>query len=210
MNITHPELVKALLKPGQAIVDSLTPIKADALHNAVGVSGEAGELSRAVMLAIDLGVKDGTLDTLDRKNTVEELGDLCFYFEGLCQNYGITNYGFDYSTRVEIGSEPHLKLATACLHLEACAATVLDIVKKEVIYEKPRDRLRVEIVLDELRDALCNFGRICNSYGYSCLGDDITHDEVLAGNIAKLSVRYGKLTYSDEAAQARADKPEGE
>jgi uncharacterized protein YabN with tetrapyrrole methylase and pyrophosphatase domain len=35
----------------------------------------------------------------------------------------------------------------------------------------------------------------------------ITREETLKANIEKLSVRYGK-TYSNEAAQARADKAE--
>lgn len=207
MNITHPELVKALLKPGQAIVDSLNPLRADALHNAVGISGEAGELSKAVMLAINLGREDGTIDTLDRANIVEELGDLHFYLEGLRQNYrGMSTPGFDYTPPSVINHEPHLKLAMTCLYLESSAADVLDAVKKEVIYEKPRDYDKIASSIAHLENSIREFGSICNAYGYACLGDMITHEEVIAHNIAKLSVRYGKLTYSNEAAQERADK----
>lgn len=114
--INHPELVAALVKPGQDIIDSLTPAKAHLWHMASCVPSEAGELFDAVKKHViyDKG--------LDRENVVEELGDLEFYMEGL-------------------------------------------------------------------RAAL-----------------NITREECLAANIAKLSKRYVGLTYSDQSAQERADK----
>lgn len=84
MNITHPELVAALAKPGADIVATLTPEDAHALHMAVGVAGEAGELLDAVKKAAIYS------KPIDRENVVEELGDLEFYMEGLRQGYGIT------------------------------------------------------------------------------------------------------------------------
>jgi NTP pyrophosphatase (non-canonical NTP hydrolase) len=80
----HSELVAALKKPGQAIIDSLTPEKADAWHMASCTPSEAGELFDAVKKWV-LYEKP-----IDRKNVVEELGDLEFYMEGLRQNLGIT------------------------------------------------------------------------------------------------------------------------
>lgn len=114
--ITHPELVTALAKPGADIVASLTAGDAHALHMAVGISGEAGELLDAV--------KKATIyrKPIDRENVIEEMGDLEFYMEGLRQ------------------------------------------------------------------------------------GLDITREEVLAHNIAKLSKRYSSGSYSDKHAQERADK----
>lgn len=112
----HSELVRALVKPGEKIVDSMTAIGADLLHMAVGVSGEAGELLDAVKKHVIYN------KPIDLENIVEELGDLEFYMEGLRQNLGITR------------------------------------------------------------------------------------EETLTANIAKLSVRYAGLTYSDQAAQDRADK----
>lgn len=116
MNITHPELVAALIKPGSVIAANITANEADMLHMAVGVSGEAGELLDAV--------KKATIykKPIDRENVIEELGDLEFYMEGLRQNLGITR------------------------------------------------------------------------------------QETLDANVAKLSVRYAGLTYTDAAAQQRADK----
>lgn len=114
--MTHPELVKALAKPGANIAYQLTPANAHILHMAVGVCGEAGELIDAVKKAAIYN------KPIDRENVIEELGDLEFYMEGLRQGLGIAR------------------------------------------------------------------------------------EETIAANIAKLSVRYSALTYSDEAAQARADK----
>lgn len=82
--MTHSELVKALVKPGQEIIDSLTPEKVDTLHMAVGVSGEAGELLDAVKKYVVYN------KTLDFENVVEELGDLEFYMEGLRQRLNIS------------------------------------------------------------------------------------------------------------------------
>ncbi len=114
--ISHPDMVKALVKDGEDIIVSLTPASAHAWHMATGVAGEAGELLDAVK-------KHAIYNKpLDRANVIEELGDLEFYMEGLRQGLGISR------------------------------------------------------------------------------------EETLAGNIAKLSVRYAGLQYSDAAAQARADK----
>lgn len=84
MNITHPELVAALAKPGADIVATLTSEDAHALHMAVGIAGESGELLDAVKKAAIYR------KPIDRENVVEELGDLEFYMEGLRQGYGIT------------------------------------------------------------------------------------------------------------------------
>jgi len=83
-NVKHEEMVTALVKPGQDIIDSLTPGKANLLHMAVGVSGESGELLDAVKKCVVYN-KD-----LDRENVIEELGDLEFYLEGIRQELKIT------------------------------------------------------------------------------------------------------------------------
>lgn len=82
--LEHAEMVAALKKSGDQIVSELTGQAADALHMAVGVSGEAGELLDAVK-RYAIYVKP-----LDRENVVEELGDLEFFMEGLRQNVGIS------------------------------------------------------------------------------------------------------------------------
>jgi len=83
-NITHPELVAALAKPGDAILKSLTAEKCHTLHMAIGISGEAGELLDAIKKHVFYEKE------IDRDNVVEELGDLAFYIEGLATSLGIT------------------------------------------------------------------------------------------------------------------------
>jgi len=78
------KMVGALIKPGADIVRSLTPGRANALHMAVGVSGEAGELLDAVKKYV---IYDKPVDS---ENIIEELGDLEFYMQGLRAVFGIT------------------------------------------------------------------------------------------------------------------------
>jgi len=80
----HQIMVGDLVKPGEDIKKSLTPLKCGILHMAVGISGEAGELLDAIKKRV---IYD---KTLDRENVIEELGDLEFYMEGLRQELNIT------------------------------------------------------------------------------------------------------------------------
>lgn len=76
------------------------------------------------------------------------------------------------------------------------AGELLDAVKKAAVYNKPLDRANVveelgdlEFYMEGLRD-----------------GAGITREETLKANITKLSKRYAAGRYSDQQAQARADK----
>jgi NTP pyrophosphatase (non-canonical NTP hydrolase) len=82
--VSYEVFVAALVKPGGAILSTLTDSKVDAWHNATGVSGEAGELLDAIKKYVVYN------KPLDRVNVVEELGDLEFYMEGLRQSLDIT------------------------------------------------------------------------------------------------------------------------
>lgn len=84
IEIKFEEMVAALAKSGDAIVQELTGTDAHVLHMAIGISGEAGELLDAI--------KKGAIyrKDFDRENIVEELGDLEFYMEGMRQGFGIT------------------------------------------------------------------------------------------------------------------------
>lgn len=75
----YAHMVDCLVKPGNEILESLTPNKVNVLHMAVGVVGEAGELSEAIKKYVVYN------KPLDRENLIEELGDLEFYLEGLRQ-----------------------------------------------------------------------------------------------------------------------------
>lgn len=82
--MTHPELVKALVKPGKSILESTTPVKADLTHMALGVAGEAGEI-------VDC-IKKYTIynKELDMQNLIEELGDMEFFLERIRQILNVT------------------------------------------------------------------------------------------------------------------------
>ena len=185
--ITHPELVAALAKSGQAIMDEMTPQAMHCLHMAVGVSGEVGELCQAFEQA-------GASGNLDMDNLIEELGDLEFYLEGLRQGLRLTRADVDavYVPKVS-GAIP---LEGLVIH----AANLLDLVKKYSIYVKPVD---MPNIMNELR-AL----DLCMSGIYSDGGLDSAM--VLQRNIDKLTVRYSSGSYSNQQAQTRADKPAGE
>ena len=84
MGITHPELVKALAKPGADIVATLTAEDAHSLHMVVGIAGEAGELLDAIKKAVIYR------KPLDRDNVVEEIADIRFYLAGLMNALNIS------------------------------------------------------------------------------------------------------------------------
>lgn len=83
-NIIFEEMVMALVKKGQDILNEMTPEQADLLHMGVGVSGESGELLDAIKKHTIYG------KPLDRENVIEELGDIEFYMERVRQLIGVS------------------------------------------------------------------------------------------------------------------------
>ena len=75
-------MVHSLAKPGIDITPS--PKQLELWHMATGVSGEAGELLDAIKKHVIYS------KPLDRRNVIEELGDLEFYMEGVRQAIGIS------------------------------------------------------------------------------------------------------------------------
>lgn len=182
--ITHSELVKALVKPAKQIVMHMSEFDADLWHGATGVAGEAGELLEAVV---------GVPDDNTRNLVVEELGDLEFYMEQVRQRTGLSRD--DSIDNNEDSYDEDLALDFAALvAIQACA--VLDTVKKTVIYNKPLDLALLARNLRDLDSAMLSVRQHYN----------VSRDEVLAYNVDKLMKRYASLTYSDSAAQLRADK----
>lgn len=82
--ITHRELVAALIKSGEQICNDLTPTDCKLIHSSMGISGESGELLDAVKKAVIYR------KPIDRDNIVEELGDLEFFMQDLRATLGIT------------------------------------------------------------------------------------------------------------------------
>ncbi len=78
------------------------------------------------------------------------------------------------------------------------AGELLDAVKKYVIYNKPLDR---ENIIEELGDLEFYMEQMRQAI-------DIDREDVIYSNMFKLSERYKSLTYSDQAANDRADKEE--
>lgn len=84
MSITHAEMVRKLVKPGVEICEFMSPWQAHMIHMAMGIAGEAGEIIDAVKKNVIYG------KILDEKNILEELGDIMFYIQGICQEMDIT------------------------------------------------------------------------------------------------------------------------
>lgn len=76
----HQEMVRALVKPGEEILKTLTAEKVDLLHAALGMANEIGELVGAVKGHVIYG------KPLDMPNVIEEVGDLEFYFQQFREN----------------------------------------------------------------------------------------------------------------------------
>jgi NTP pyrophosphatase (non-canonical NTP hydrolase) len=80
--------------------------------------------------------------------------------------------------------------------VETEAGELLDAIKKVAIYGKEVDRANV---IEELGDLEFYMEGIRQNL-------DITREETIAANIAKLTARYPERIYRDKDAVARADK----
>lgn len=186
----HAAMVDQLMKPGQAILSDLTPIKAERLHMAVGFMGEVTELASAIE-NLALYESDEEYDAI-LDNLKEELGDCEFYLEGLCQTYGVER----------IQPNPDLiensRNLQNLIHLVIAAGDILDLVKKEVIYNK----------VIEVGGAL--FMATTQLRALYLFYPEVTAEEARAANITKLltgdKARFKAGSYSNQAAQDRADK----
>ena len=85
--MNHSALVKNLAKPGQDIINELTPEKAHLLHMAACIPEEAGEIYGAIKKHIFYN-KPLTLEM--RTKIINEMGDLEFYLEGLRQGLDLS------------------------------------------------------------------------------------------------------------------------
>jgi hypothetical protein len=151
-----------------------------ALHCAIGLAGEVGELVE------------------DHKNTYEELGDIEFYMQALRNHYGVSRAHI-LTSKVPPASAtalPSERLTIAC-------GEICDVIKREYVYNKPRD-------VQALISACSGFEAALREYRSFYLTLDKSPEEhrqaIIQANAEKLSQRYVSLRYSDEAAIARADK----
>lgn len=88
------------------------------------------------------------------------------------------------------------------LHMSGCiceeAGEIFGKIKKHVFNNKP---FNLEGLIEELGDLEFYLEGLRQ-------GAKITREEILEGNIAKLTKRYSEGSYSDKAANERADKNE--
>jgi hypothetical protein len=170
---TYPEMIKRLFKlmpEGQ--YSSL-------MHAAVGMSGEAGEL----------------LCVNNRKNILEECGDLEFYMEAADQqmeNHTQHEVIFDHRAS-------NLQLGNVLQNIVTLTSDFLDGVKKAWVYGKSPDFDKLHSVMAMLRMNL--------DFLYSVIGTDFP--EVLELNQIKLIGPEGRFRsgfYSDSEAVERNDK----
>lgn len=145
----------------------------DLLHAAVGLIGEVVEL----------------IESTDRENFDEELGDCCFYLQHAWLAFEKSNLMFKLIRQVP-AAEARLRLDALLHH----SADFLNLMKKAWVYGKGLDSLNIGQVLFSIESVLND---ICDAGG-----DKIA---VLHKNYCKLLARYPN-GYSDAAAQARADK----
>lgn len=87
------------------------------------------------------------------------------------------------------------------------AGELLDAVKKHVFYNKPLDIANVIEESGDLDFYEEGLRQVLNKF-FSNVG--LLRETFLEGNIQKLDKRYHTGNYSDQQAQARADKPEGQ
>jgi hypothetical protein len=184
--VPYPEFVDRLAKSGEDILSSLTPFKCQLMHAAIGVAGEALELLDAVHMRRDD-------EPIDMENFVEELGDLEFFLEHM---RALVKIDHALVAQLVSDSPSTLTLAETISVLSAISGTLLDAVKKHVIYNKALDTTVVLTCLSSMEQVLVRLRSVA----------DLDREGVLDANRVKLGKRYKDLTYSDAEAQARADK----
>lgn len=177
----HEKMVEGLVKPGNVILTQLTPDDCHLWHMATGLMGEAVELQQAI-------IKN------DLDNFIEEGGDSCFYQTAL-----FLIFKLEYHDEEDKTPSVQANLSAIDDYLKTCGE-ILDLVKKSIIYRK---KLEIDKFSDLLIDSKGILRDIASCYTLS-IGTFLDH------NYAKLGKRYKGHKYSDEQAQARKDKHEGD
>lgn len=162
-------------------LDDITgiPNSGSLIHATIGMMGEYVELAGAS----------------SRKNIIEELGDLDFYWTAARSVFILMGARWDF----ESIPRASMSYEHALISLRNHTGEMLDLAKKMFIYSKaiPPDRfffsmMQINHRIEDICDTLAT-----------------TREAVRITNVEKLKLRY-PTGYSDQAAQARADKKEGE
>ncbi len=81
--MNYNDFVASITKPGQDILMSLDPRKANLMHMAMLLSGEAGELLDCIKKHVIYDKK------LDYDNLIEEMGDIEFALQALRNHFAV-------------------------------------------------------------------------------------------------------------------------
>lgn len=163
----YAKLVSELKKPGLLICEEMTPFKADLLHMAIGIMGEVVEFESAP----------------NHDNVLEELGDICFFLEGIRQI-------------IKVPDDQYSDIDPVSLIHDS--AELLDLVKKVCIYNKP--------LLSVLPGIVRQIATVDKLLTDSIIYYRLTENQVVEANMAKLQKRYASGSYSNKQAIERADK----
>lgn len=125
IEISHPELVSSLAKPGADILASLTPEKCNLLHHASNLAGEVGEIWDAVKKHI---YYEGPPP--DVENIKEEAGDLLFYLQGLLAHFGLTMEECKEGNIAKLSKRYADGYSNAAAHARADKASAFDLTKE--------------------------------------------------------------------------------
>ena len=198
IQIEQFKMVKNLAKPGEAIVETLTPRKAHLYHMTTALFGEAWEIKRHS----------------SRSNLISELGDFKFYLYGIYQEFDLTmdqilSLDIDY----EIPLEDRFDLLVDHSYF------LFDLSKKWIIHAKASKFLHTiqhEGAEDAIFERQLNnsilvlFYKIEKTFAAILESHGLTDDEILEANQVKLvkgtKPRHASGVYSDEAQTSRADE----
>lgn len=189
----HSQMVTALAKPGHKIFATLTPGDCHLLHMLIGMVGELAELEQALF-------------AYDVENITEEFGDYEFYVEGYRQAFSIIPLPLvveELPEKHDIEDQPGGKY---WFELYAATTELVDATKRISIYNKPEYLADPVGILTPIFNKI--YRALFNLYGIT----GINREDVLNHNLNKLlkgdRARYKQGTYSDDQANARADKQE--
>ena len=190
-DINYNVFVRALAKPGQDIIKSLTPEKAHLWHMAGEVRGEFLELQIANANS-------------DGKNFLEEAGDMLFYLQGTYQFIPNMAHGsFEGNALAAWESvDTYNEFLKRCQEAKQPTTLLIEVerlttmAKRIVIYEKD---IEPDKLHDPIQAVLAHLANALRAYGYT-LADAFEH------NRKKLMERYETLSYSNDQANQRRDE----
>lgn len=169
MSITHPELVKALAKPGEQIAKHL--------------NDNPNEKHLLYTTLFDFAVSGERLDAV-KKRVIYNKPNACVGTDTSGSYSDIT------------GSQAHL------VHMAVgIAGEAAELLQPFLNHILNGGELDINNVIEELGDLEFYIQGLRQELALS-------REHILQENINKLSVRYASLSYSDAAAQQRADKTE--